>query len=271
MLRSILLALDRSENSDAVVELGIHWTKQLGAKLVGIGVVDQPMMLSTVPAPETDQDAPELQGHWKEDEQRVEQCLEGFSQRCDEAGVNARAIKDVGPPSDRILREANRHDLVLLSPHFQTPASGGDPFRQIVHTAPRPVVSVPMELPSGDSIVIAFDGSVQASRAVQAFLTTGLCRSKNVFVVSIDDDSQEAARNSALAIEFLQLHDVEAEARPLESTGTVAEQLLAEVVALESGLLVLGVHQKPTFLEMFRGSVTKTILNESMVPLFLFH
>jgi nucleotide-binding universal stress UspA family protein len=270
MLRSILLALDHSENSDAVVELGIHWTKQLGAKLVGIGIVDQPMLLSTAPAPESDEEAPELQGHWKEDEQRVEQCLERFSQRCDEAGVNAKAIKDVGPPSDRILLEANRHDLVLLSPHFQTPTSGGDLFRQVVRTSPRPVVSVPRELPAGDSIVIAFDGSVHSSRALQAFLTTGLDRSKNVFVVSIDDDSQEAARHCALAIEFLQLHDVKAEARPLESTGAVVEQLLAEVVALETGLLVLGVHQKPTLQEMFRGSVTKTILNESMVPLFLF-
>ena len=81
----------------------------------------------------------------------------------------------------------------------------------------------------------------------------------------------QAARHSELAMEFLQLHNVEAEARPLESTGGVAEQLLAEVVALEAGLLVLGVHQKPTLQEMFRGSVTKTILNESMVPLFLFH
>ena len=75
----------------------------------------------------------------------------------------------------------------------------------------------------------------------------------------------------SLAIEFLHLHDVEGEARPLESTGAVAEQLLAEVAALETGLLVLGVHQKPTLQEMFRGSVTKTVLNGSMVPLFLFH
>ena len=268
MLRSILLALDHSENSDAVVELGIHWTKQLGAKLVGIGIVDQPLMISTAPAPESDEDAPELQGHWKEDEQRVEQCLEQFSQRCDEAGVNAKAIKDVGPPSDRILLEANRHDLVLLSPHFQTSTSGGDAFRQVVRAAPRPV---PKELPSGDSIMIAFDGSVQAARGLQAFLPAGLYRSKKVVVVSIDDDSQKAARHSALAMEFLQLHDVEAEARPLESTGGVAEQLLAEAVVLETGLLVLGVHQKATLQEMFRRSVTKTILNESMIPLFLFH
>ncbi len=102
-------------------------------------------------------------------------------------------------------------------------------------------------------------------------LTTGFYRSKNVFVVSIDDDSQKAARHCALAIEFLQLHDVKAKARPLESTGAVAEQLLAEVVDLETGLLVRGVHQKPTLQEMFRGSVTKTIFNKSMVPLFLFH
>ena len=65
------LALDCSANSDAVIELGIQWTKQLGAKLVGIAIVDQPMMLDTAPALETDVDSPELQGHWKQDEERV--------------------------------------------------------------------------------------------------------------------------------------------------------------------------------------------------------
>ena len=164
MLRSILTALDGFENSDPVVELGVRWAKQLNAKLVGISVVDQPTMLSTTAASQSDDEITEMQGHWKEDEQRVEQCLERFSQRCDEAGVDARAIKDVGPPSDRILLEANRHDLVRLSPHFQTSTSGGDAFRQVVRAAPRPVVSVPKELPSGDSIIIAFDGSVQAAR-----------------------------------------------------------------------------------------------------------
>jgi nucleotide-binding universal stress UspA family protein len=47
--------------------------------------------------------------------------------------------------------------------------------------------------------------------------------------------------------------------------------LLAEVEALEAGLLVLGSHRRSTLQEMFLGSVTKSILNKSTVPLFMFH
>jgi nucleotide-binding universal stress UspA family protein len=271
MIRSILTALDGSENSDAVVELGVRWAKQLNARLVGISVVDQPTMLDTTPASGTDDDPTEMQGHWKEDEQRVEQCLQRFSEQCDAAGVNVTAIKDVGPPVDRILLEANRHDLVLLSPLFQTPTSPGDTFGQVLRSASRPVVGVPKDLPTGDAIVIAYDGSAQSSRAVQAFSMTGLDRSRDVHVISIDDDFQQATCRSAAAVEFLRLHGIEAESGPLESIGSVAEQLLSEMVTLDAGLLVLGAHKKPVLQEIFLGSVTKTILSDATVPLFLYH
>jgi nucleotide-binding universal stress UspA family protein len=271
MLNSILTALDGSEQSDAVVQLGVRWANQLNAKLVGISVIDQPTMRSTTPVSETDDDVTGMQGHWKEDEQRAERCLQLFTEQCAEAGVNASAIKDVGSPAERILLEANRHDLLLLSPYFQTPTSVSNTFTEILRSTPRPIVGVPRELPSGDAIVIAYDGSPQSSRALQAFSATGLDRSKRVYVISIDDDVQEATRRSEIAVEFLHLHDIEAESRPSESTGPVAEQLLAETLTLEAGLLVLGAHKKPILQEMFLGSVTKTIMNESTVPLFLYY
>jgi nucleotide-binding universal stress UspA family protein len=271
MLRSILTALDGSTSSDAVVELGVRWAKPLNAKLVGISVVDQPTMHSTIPASETDDETGEMQGHWKEDEQRVEQCLQRFTELCNEAGVNATAIKDVGPPADRILLEANRHDLVLLSPQFQTPTSAGDTFSHVLRAAPRPIVGVPQAPPPGDAVAIAYDGSMQSSRALQAFSSTGLDQTRQVYVISIDEDLLLAKRRCWFAEEFLRLHDIEAESRPLESIGSIAEQLLAEMVALEAGLLVLGAHKKPVLQEMFLGSVTKTILNEATVPLFLYH
>ncbi len=271
MLRSILAALDGSENSDSVMQLGIRWAQQLDSRLVGLGVVDQPTMLGTTPASDLDDDTTEMEGHWKEEEQHVRQCLRQFRHRCEAAGVTGAAMKDIGPPADRILLEANRHDLILLSPQFHTPTSGGNTFGPLLCAAPRPIVGVPKELPSGNAIFIAYDGSSQASRALQAFCATGLDRSGHVHVISIDDDFQEATRRCRLAAEFLRLHEIEAQQRPLESAGPVAEQLLTEMAALDVGLLVLGAHKKRILQEMFLGSVTKTILNESTVPLFLYH
>ena len=50
-----------------------------------------------------------------------------------------------------------------------------------------------------------------------------------------------------------------------------ATLLLRELAELEAGLLVMGAHKKPILKEFFLGSVTKSILNDSTVPLFLYH
>lgn len=271
MIQSILAALDRVENSDAVIELGVRWAQRLDARLTGISIIDQPTMLGGAPASPAHEQTAEMQGHWKEDEQRVEQCLRRFTERCEAAGVDSAVVKDVGPPAERILLEANRHDVILLSPHFQTPASAGDTFTQLLRAAPRPIVAVPRELPPGDAIGIAYAGSPAASRALQLFSTSGLERSSQVYVVSLDDSLDEATRQCTLAVEYLELHGVDAQPRPLKATGSVAEQLLEEIATLEVGLLVLGAHKKMFVQEMFVGSVTNRILEEATVPLFLYH
>jgi nucleotide-binding universal stress UspA family protein len=271
MIQSILIALDRAENSGAVVELGAQWAKQLDARLTGISIIDQPTMLDANLAPPSSEQTAELEGHWKQDEERVDECLRLFTEHCQAAGVEAAAVKDVGPPTDRILLEANRHDVVLLSPQFQTPESAGDTFTQVLQSAPRPVVGVPRELPSGDAVAIAYAGSTPASRTLQIFSTTGLDQSRQVYVISIDDSLEEAARQCAVAGDFLNLHGIETEPRPLRATASVAEQLLDEMAALDVGLLVLGAHKRSFVQEIFVGSVTTRILDESTVPLFLYH
>ena len=271
MLRSILVGLDGSANSDAAAEWGVRWAKELGAKLVGIGIIDQPAMSNAEPLPPAGDRDPQMEGRWEHARRRVEEYLEQFSQRCVEAGVAATALQDVGRPYERILRESQRHDIIVSTQHFETRESAGDTFTQVLQSAPRPVVSVPGNLPKGSEIVVAFDSSPQSSRAVQAFVATGIWTSTTVHVVTIDSDVEVAMRQSVLAADFLRLHDVNAQVRPLGSTDPPAQLLLREVADLDAGLLVIGTHKKPLLKEVFLGSVTKTILNESTVPLFLYH
>lgn len=56
--------------------------------------------------------------------------------------------------------------------------------------------------------------------------------------------------------------------RPL---GPPAQVLLGHVQQVQAGLLVMGAYGQPTLREFFFGSVTRTLLAESPVPLFLYH
>ena len=138
---------------------------------------------------------------------KIAQVLQQFARRCDEARVACRIVEDVGTPFVQILREAQCHDLILLGQrtHFSYGCEGcaDETLGKVLQDSPRPVVAVPKTLGGGESVVVAYDGSLQAARALYAFEASGLDCSQTVHVVSIASDSKDAARHADRAVEFL--------------------------------------------------------------------
>ena len=167
MLRSILVGLDGSPTSESAVELGIRWAGQFGALLVGIGIIDEPTIRKPEPVPlgagpyKLRRDAEQM----RDARVKVEQLLERFVLRCTEAEVACKLLEDVGLPSEQILLEAQRFDLILLGReshfHFETQDRADETLRRVIKHGPRPVVAVPESLPVGDAAVVAYDGSLQ--------------------------------------------------------------------------------------------------------------
>ena len=57
----------------------------------------------------------------------------------------------------------------------------------------------------------------------------------------------------------------------LVTSAPPAEVILEQIGRLNAGLLVMGAYGQPVLREFFLGSVTRTVLQECRVPLFLFH
>ncbi|MFZ9792572.1 MAG: universal stress protein [Gemmataceae bacterium] len=276
MLRSILVGLDGSAYSTAAVDLGIQWAKKFDAMLVGLAVIDEPTIRQPEPVP--------IGGSsWKyeRDEKlvadarrKVEQFLGSFSLRCAEAGVSSKLLEDVGLPSDQICREAQRYDLILLGKethyHFETQQYADETLTKVLKASPRPVVAVPKTLGTGNSIVVAYDGSLQAARTLQAFQSLQLDLSQDVHVVSIHTDHAEAVRHADRAIDFLGFHEIKAQ-RHVITTSSPASVIIEQANRLGAGLLVMGAYGQSAIREFFFGSVTRAILKEMTCPLFLYH
>jgi nucleotide-binding universal stress UspA family protein len=271
MLHSILVALDGEEGSDAVVELAVRWAKEFGARLTGIGVVDDPVGREPIEIHEPDLELASMQGHWKREREQVESQLKRFEQQCELAGVTATVCEQLGVPYEGILIEARRHDLIVLNQHFKTPESAENTLHEVLKHAPRPVVVVPTSAPQGRSIVIGYDGSLQASRALYALQASGLGQTKKVHIVAVDADAMRATRLADEAGEYLALHDIEADSRPVPSSVPPADLLLQAASDLGAELLVLGAYGTPRLKEFLLGSITKSLLKQSPFPLFLFH
>jgi nucleotide-binding universal stress UspA family protein len=120
-------------------------------------------------------------------------------------------------------------------------------------------------------VLVAYDGSLPAARAVQAFQATGLGEGCDVHVLCVDPDFTQAARDADRAAEFLRFHDCKAVAHPLASQETPAKVILEEVRKLDPRLLVLGAYGTRGWREFLFGSVTGSVLKASPVPLFLYH
>jgi nucleotide-binding universal stress UspA family protein len=278
MIRDILIGLDGSPYSQAAVELGIRWARRTQATLVGLGIVDEPSILQPEPTGIGGSHYKQLRDEalLGDARKRVDEFLEQFSQRCAEAGVPCRVLKDVGDPSQRIAFVAEDLDLTLLGQqtyfHFATQSSPDRTLIQVLHEAHRPVVAVPEKLPEGRPVVVAYDGTPPAVRALQAFRASGLDEGQPVYVVSVAGDAATAARHAEEGANFLRFYQLAAEALPLIASKEVAELLLHEVTELGAGMLVMGAFGRAKYREFLFGSTTHTILTESKdVVLFLQH
>jgi nucleotide-binding universal stress UspA family protein len=284
MLGSILIGLDTAKHADALVELGIRWAKPTGATLVGLGIVDEPGIRAIEPAfpiggtPGVD---PVIhmgyEARMTDVRRKVEQLLERFAARCDEAGTPHEEVKAEGSPHEVIEGEAQAADLVLLArgARFRFTATGdeGDETLKKVlkHTA-RPIVVGPATPAPEGAIVIAYDGGIQAARALAAVEATGLAGTGPVHVVGVAElSTYDANRDVERARRFLRRHGIESTPHILEPSGPPARQILESVRTLGAGLLVMGAYGQPALREVFLGSVTGTVLAECPVPMFLYH
>lgn len=277
MLRSMIVGLDGSDFSKSAAELGIQWASRMDAMIVGLGVIDAEEVCRA-------EMVPLGAGHFKEHSddvrlhqahRRVEGLLEQFSLRCAAADVSAKVLEEDGPPAEVILREAQRYDLILMGKQtrFDSTSEGtDDTLKRVLRNAPRPVVVVPPHLEFGNTTIVAFDGSLPAARALQAFQASGLANFGAVHVVTIGESHGEATRIAGRAVDFLAQHDIAARVRiasPMPAgIGATIMHLAGQ---LEAGLTVMGAYGQSTLKDFFFGSVTRTLLEKSETPLFVYH
>ncbi|MFI5459001.1 MAG: universal stress protein [Isosphaerales bacterium] len=282
----ILIGLDTPKHGAVLAELGIRWAQRCGAAIVGLGIVDEPGIRAIEPAwpvggtPGVDPvyymgyEARLAGVH-----QQVGQLLEQFAARCALAGVAHAEVKAVGSPDKLIAAEAQSCDLVVLARgsrfHFTARDDDSDEIlRKVLKDTPRPIIVVPATPCPDGPVVIAYDGSLQAARALAAFQATGLGGlggAGEVHIISVDASAAVAAQHAERAREFLGHHKIEAVPLALESSAPPAKVILEQVGRLNAGLLVMGAYGQPVLREFFLGSVTRTVLSETTVPLCLFH
>ena len=92
-----------------------------------------------------------------------------------------------------------------------------------------------------------------------------------VHVLAVGADRQYAARHAECATVFLAGHGIDTTPSVAITSQSPAESIIERVESLDAGLLVMGAYGQPVLREIFIGSVTRTLLLKSPVPIFCFH
>jgi nucleotide-binding universal stress UspA family protein len=275
VIRRILVAMDGSPHGEAAAALAVDWAGRFGAELVGLGILDKPSI--TKPEP-VSFGGTAFKRHRDETlladaHRRVLKLRAEFRNRCDAAGVRCSVLEDIGAPHEQIVAEASGCDAVLLGrdTHFQfeTQDQPDATLSKVLRGSPRPVVVVPRDLVPGEGVLVAYGTGREVARALQTFALLGVAADESVCLLAVDRNLTRAEARLAPAIQFLAAHGLSVVARPVASETAPATLILDEVRRQRRRLLVMGAHGHHAVRDPFFTSVTRAVLREAPVPVFV--
>lgn len=276
MLKSLLVLLNDARRAFQASDLARSWASSHEALLVGVSVLDVESLCGDEPSPIAGISSKEQrdQAILEDARSKLGAVRDRFQSLDTQAHVPSKLLDEEGRVADVIAREAQRYDLVLVDQPQSPPALGtlsSDQLVSVVKHCPRPLVVVPDHPTTETDVVIAYDGSLQAARAVQAFAQSGLAKGRQVRVLGTAEQFVTATRRVDRAVEFLNLHGITAKAVPVTSEEDPAAVFLDHLTLYPTGLLVMGTFGQNIVREVLFGSVTRRLIEHCPVPIFLDH
>jgi nucleotide-binding universal stress UspA family protein len=275
MLRRLLVAMDGSANGIAAARLAVDWARRYGAELVGLGILDKPSITSpqAVGFGGTAYKRHRDEALLADEHRRVVQLLGEFQQRCDAEKVPCTIVEDVGAPYEQIVAEAAGSDVVLLGREthfeFETQDHPDATLSKVLRESPRPIVVVPQEPAPGEGVLVAYGSGREVARTLQTFALLGLAAGEPVYLLAVDADVARAEARLHPAAQYLAAHGIHGVPCPVASTDAPARVIPKEVLGRRPRLVVMGAHGHHPVRDLFFTSVTRAVLRDAPVPVFV--
>jgi nucleotide-binding universal stress UspA family protein len=280
MIKRILIPLDPSPFTDSALEIGTILARLNQAELTGLVILDIPGIEKSMgPIPlgglyyaEKREKAKE-----KEAEQRIHELLTKFKTKCEKEGINYREAEQQGSPSETIIQESIFYDAVIIGMrtffHFETQDSPGDSLEELLDETITPVYAVPDKLilpkipQEKIRVLIAFDGSLAASRALQRFAQLAPPPIFEVLLLTSDDKKEKAYYLMDQAESYLKCHNFQNIQKKWITEHII--DAISNTYLDWAHLVVLGAHSKKGMFDFMVGSLTKYLIKAAKKPVLI--
>ncbi len=220
----------------------------------------------------------EVQKKIQHAEQTLRECLARCITTCEAAGVEHRVAEYDGIPAEKLLSSAIFYDLIVTgletSFHFETRGTRRESLQHLLDRTATPVLAVP---PTGlskiERVLVAFDGSAPAARALHDFMPLASVFQPEIILVSAGIPEEQSDFLLGNAELLLRAHGFSRVVRHSgeASVEDVFDELLGSPTGADADLVVLGIHSGHFLKKLFVGSFAKKLMERGDVPLFLSH
>jgi multicomponent Na+:H+ antiporter subunit G len=272
MLTRILVGLDNTANTDIAIQQAIEVAQRHRARLTGIAVVDTRALerIGMIPIGGSYY-AKRLREH-RLGLAKIESdgAIARFESACKVAGLEYEAKQLTGDPFDTFAAQARYHDLTVLGVQFLFYHGVIDeprnPLGRLMKRGMRPIIAVAPASRGIHQVLIAYNGSVEATMAMKQFVQLSPWPDVSADLVwcgEADNDAQELLTEASA---YCRSHGLAAEVGDGPASGR--DGLLDYAARRDTDLIVIG-NSPRDFLESLRGKSTGEGNDTGRLSLFL--
>jgi len=275
MIRSILLPLAEGSLAVNARDFAFWLAKKEGSRIHVLAVIDlkafeipvlgtpDGFMPSVVTPP-----LQESQSLLEEMTAAAKERVEAFNRECAAGEISCSTEIRTGIPAEVIARTAVAHDIVVMSRSGYSRISDARSkvdvvVPQVVRNSIRPVLvagSKPREEKDVHNILVAFDGSMHAGRALLVAAELGARPDVQCTLVAISATDDAGREILAPAEAFLYHHGI-TPGRQVVLGSKPSELICGIVAATRADILVMGAYGHSPVREMLFGSTTERVLS----------
>ena len=274
MLKRILVPLDPSEYSTNAVRYASYIAQKQNAITTGMVIYDIPGIEKSIGSYPTGglYWAEKLEDAKKEKaKEEINILLNKFKIYCEKENVKYSETEVQGTPSKMILEEAKFYDLLVLGHktffHFESQESEGDSLEKILHYSITPILTVPKKFTPIKNVLIAFDGSHTATRALKRFAHLTVAKDFNIKIIMGDTNLEEGNYILQKAADYLKVYGITNVST--EWTPEKIIDIIEEKYKNWADLFVTGMHSKKGLVYFLVGSLPKYLINKIHKPVFI--
>jgi len=275
MIKRILVPLDSSKYTESAIQYAIRVAKKQHASITGMTILDVTAIdepVGFVPVGKVYYWAEKLEeAKITEVNNRLRSVEEKFAKLCSENNVSYKLEENKGVPSCWILKKAKFYNLVVMGMRtyfgLESRNKAGETIKKVLNHSVIPILTVPRIYTDIQDVVIAYDGSMSATRALQGFVHFASVQNFNIKLVNSTTDEKYAEFLRTNLKEFFASYEIE----NVEFIHTEENiiNFIDEKFYEKNDLFVIGSNSKNAIKEFFIGSLANYLIDKNEKPIFL--